>query len=172
MIDDYESTSDAILKPNYKQAKSKATQIWNDFCQNKIPVILNDIVQKIGVKVRSESLSIDGITRMGSDGVCCILYNKNSAVVRQRFTVAHELGHICLEHTSIFGDCNQYSKKSQEHEANAFARELLVPSSDLRQFVKDKKPTIGDITERYKISRDVAFIAIEDNKLLNKIASK
>lgn len=171
MNDDYESVADDILAPHTKAAKLKATEIWTEFCERKIPVKLNDIIQKMGVNIRGENLtSIDGITRMDSDGVCCIVYDHTNSTVRSRFTIAHEIGHIALEHTSVWGGCKQYSEKSQEVEANAFAGELLVPSGDVKQFVKNGG-TLQGIMERYWISRPAAFIAVQKNRLLNKIKS-
>lgn len=169
MTNDYESVADDISKPQTKKAQLKATEIWTSFCDKKIPIQLNDIIQKMGINIKDEDLTIDGCTKISNEGVCCILYSKNISRVRQRFTVAHEIGHIALEHTSIFGDCDQFSEKSQEKEADSFAGELLVPSSDIKKFVKEKTPTIQEVIDRYWISRDVAFIAIQNNRLLNKI---
>ena len=169
MVDEYNSIADEILKPSVKNAKLKAKEIWNSFCDKKIPVELNDIIQKMGIYVKNADLSVDGYTKTSADGTCFILYSKNISITRQRFTVAHEIGHIVLEHTSIFNNCNQFSKKSQEKEADIFAGELLVPSDDIKKFVKEKSPTVQDIINRYWISRQAAFVAIENNKLLSKI---
>lgn len=169
MIDEYDSVVDDISKPQTKKAQLKATEIWTNFCGGKIPIQLNDIIQQLGIKIKEEDLSIDGITRTNEYGLCCIMYSRNISVERQRFTVAHEIGHIVLEHTSILGNCDQFSKDSQEKEANSFAGELLVPSSDIKKFVKEKKPTIKEIIDRYWVSQDVAFIAVNNNKLLYKI---
>ncbi len=50
-----------------------------------------------------------------------ILYNQDILCsARKRWSVAHEIGHICCRHC-----CDD---TPQEHEANAFAAELLVPS--------------------------------------------
>ncbi len=171
MSNEYESVADDILSPNTKMAQLRAVQIWNEFCEKKIPVKLNDIIQKMGINVLGENLSsIDGITRMDSDGVCCIVYDQNNSTVRNRFTIAHEIGHIALEHTSVWGGCNQYSEKSREVEANAFAGELLVPSSDIKEFVKNGG-TIQGIMKRYWISKPAAFVAVKKNRLLKKIKS-
>jgi len=166
--DNYESVSDEILKPKLKIAKLKAFETWESFCDKKIPVMLNDIVHKLGIPTTGMDLSVDGYTRANSDGSIYILFNKNTSITRQRFTVAHEIGHIVLEHTSIFGDCNQYSKASQEKEADAFAGELLVPLSDLKLFLKTPK-SIQEIVDRYIISKEVAFIAIQGNNLLKMV---
>ena len=163
MIDEYDSVVDNISKPQTKKAQLKATEIWTNFCDSKIPVQLNDIIQQFGIKIKGEDLSIDGITRTDEYGLCCIMYSKNISVERQRFTVAHEIGHIVLEHTSILGNCDQFSKDSQEKEANAFAGELLVPSANLKEYVKKETPTVQDIIARYWISKPVAFIVIQNN---------
>lgn len=167
---DYQSVVDEILKPKTKMAKIKATGVWTQFCDKKIPIKINDIIQKIGVPTRQvESLSFDGITKVSSDGTFCILYNKDRPIVRKRFTLAHEIGHIVLEHVSIFGDCTQHSKRSQEVEANAFASELLVPAVDLKQFIKKQERTIQEVMDRYWVSKEVSWIAIMNNKLSGRI---
>jgi len=166
--DDYISTADELLTPQIKMARLKASEIWNEFCEKKIPIILNVVIQKLGINVTGMELtSIDGITKTDGD-ICLVVYDQNSPIVRQRFTVAHEIGHIALEHTSLWGGCNQYSKKSQEKEADAFAGELLVPSDDIKLFAKNGC-TIKDIMKRYWISESAAFVAVENNKLLKKI---
>jgi Zn-dependent peptidase ImmA (M78 family) len=169
MSNDYESVSDDLLTPNLKGARLRAKNIWNEFCGAKIPVKLNDIIQKMGIDIRGEDLnSADAITRMDSNGVCCMVYDQNSSVVRKRFTIAHEIGHLAMEHTSSWGGCNQFSKKSQEKEADAFAGELLVPSEDLKEFTKQKR-TIQEIMSRYWISNPAAFVAVQNNRLLDRI---
>ncbi len=169
MNDDYESVADEILAPHTKAAKLRATQVWNEFCNSKIPVLLNDIIQKMGINIRGANLtSVDGMTRMDADGVCCIIYDNSISAERKRFTVAHEIGHIALEHTSVWGDCKQFSEKSRESEANAFASELLVPSKDIRQFLRNGG-TIQGVMDRYWISKPAAFVAVQKNGLLKKI---
>ena len=171
LSDEYQSVSDDILKPKIKIAELKAIELWENYCDRKIPVVLNDIIQKMAIPtVGMDNISTHGYTKTDSDGNTIIVYNKNIPPHRQRFTVAHELGHIALEHTSIFGDCDQYSKKSQEKEADAFAGELLIPSPDLKFFLKTPK-SIQEIIDRYNTSKEVIFIAIQKNKLLKKIKS-
>lgn len=156
-------------EPRYSFATLKATEIWKDLCNQEIPVVLNDIIQKLGIIVKSDELDIDGISRVDKDGICFIMYNQKMSVVRQRFTVAHEIGHIVLDHIPIEGNTSQLSSVSQEKEANTFAGELLVPSSDIKMFMKDGTKNIQDIMERYQVSKEAAAIAIQRNKLLNKV---
>ncbi len=52
-----------------------------------------------------------------------MIVNDGFSPDRQRFTVAHELGHLLL---------HEYPADSQEHEANQFAAELLTPAAEIR----------------------------------------
>jgi Zn-dependent peptidase ImmA (M78 family) len=68
-----------------------------------------------------------------------ILVNNNEAPVRQRFTIAHELGHwVCqclegsLEPIYCRADDVDESAKHLEREANVFAAELLMPEDAVR----------------------------------------
>ena len=73
-----------------------------------------------------------------------ISVNAEHARVRQRFSIAHELGHFVLGHeqmdidhsiADIFGDEEEsYSVAGDiEQDANAFAAELLMPGDWVRQ---------------------------------------
>jgi len=161
--------NDDLFEPRYLLAKTKAFEVWKNLARSNIPVVLNDIVKALAITTKEEDLSLDGFSRMDNEGVCFIMYKRNSAIVRKRFTVAHEIGHILLEHISFGEDTSQHSNKSQEQEANAFARELLVPSKDLKSFMKNKDKTIEDVMSHYKVSNYVASFAITCNKLVNKV---
>lgn len=58
----------------------------------------------------------------------CIIYNDKKCFQTQRWTVAHELGHILLDHVKD-DDYLKFSSKDSpyENEANTFAKHLLVP---------------------------------------------
>lgn len=157
------------IEANIKHAKGEANRMRSEITGDVFPVRLNDIVQHYSIPVKEADLEIDGCARMDSEGTCFILYKNSVSRARQRFTVAHELGHIRLEHISFNGDTSQHSSKAQEQEANAFAAELLVPSADLRQFLKNRDRTLEDVTERYWVSRNVAIRAIDQNRLLPKL---
>ena len=59
-----------------------------------------------------------------------ILYNRDIlSSARKRWSVAHEIGHICCRH-----DCDG---PVQEMEANAFAGALLIPSVVAKEFLQE-----------------------------------
>jgi Zn-dependent peptidase ImmA (M78 family) len=70
-----------------------------------------------------------------------ILVNAGEGAARQRFTVAHELGHwvyLCLEGNDAPGYCREQDvglgpeAKQLEREANVFAAELRMPEDAVR----------------------------------------
>ena len=160
------------IEPRYKYAKSEAKRTWKDLACKSIPVKLGDITKRMGITTEAVTTlpsMTDGVSQMDTIWNCNICYRKDVAQVRQRFTVAHELWHIILEHITFDGSTSQDNKAFQEKEANAFAWELLIPSDDLREFMQKWDKTAEDIIERYWVSKEVAYYAIDWNKLLNKI---
>jgi hypothetical protein len=82
--------------------------------------------------------------------------NAGEAPVRQRFTVAHELGHHALGTTH--GLSRGSTQRAIEREADAFAGELLVPGSMLRdQGTSDA----AELRRAFQVSRPVLRITAE-----------
>lgn len=159
-----------LAEPRIAWARSRAKEIWETLGESKIPVRLQTIITALGIPTRADHLEIDGVCQTDQRGQFLIMYQEDAPVVRQRFTVAHELAHIALDHVTLDGSTSSHwSHKAQEAEANAFANELLLPSKDLKEFVKQKNKTLDDIKKRYWISKAVAACAILEHRLLNKI---
>lgn len=100
----------------------------------------------------------------------------------QRFTLAHELGHLLLGHESSFDDTVEFAgrnathwKNPQEAGADAFAAELLAPKALLRQAAKrhgwtkamlDTPETIYQLSLRLGISYKAACWALVSAKVI------
>jgi hypothetical protein len=82
--------------------------------------------------------------------------NAGEAAVRQRFTVAHELGHHALGTTH--GLSRGSAQAAIEREADAFAGELLVPGAMLRG---QKASDAATLRRVFRVSRPVLQIAAE-----------
>ena len=84
--------------------------------------------------------SEDGYTQL-DDVNYCIAYNDEEWLGdRIRFTLMHEIGHIYLRHLADFeatrlyrGSLTKQENKVLENEANAFARNVLVPTAMLQR---------------------------------------
>ncbi len=116
----------------YQNARDTAWKILLDLKVTELPVSTTAICRRLGVTVKVGELSGD------SDGQSTIILGKPYILVRagcsserQRFTVAHELGHILAGHVGRFELVNREPSPSDnpiEQEANVFASRLLAPA--------------------------------------------
>ncbi len=90
------------------------------------------LLEKNGIRVFS--LSIDSIV----DANCIwfgeqpyIFMNTTKSTERDRFNLAHELGHLVLHSESMRGFEDRKDSKIEEKEANEFAAAFLMPESSL-----------------------------------------
>ncbi len=84
--------------------------------------------------------------------------------MRQRSTLAHELGHVLFEDWTRDGTGSWSDRGSAEIRADAFARHLLVPAEGLREFLADREvvteSTLSEVVQRFLVSPQVAAIAL------------
>lgn len=128
-------------------AESKAKKILEEQKINKPPVPVEIIAKKIGAKLSFAPFK-------GEEDVSAILYRDDKTTVigvnsahsntRQRFSIAHEIGHLTLHHKKkLFVDkvvrvdfrdrTSSLAIDKEEIEANAFAAELLMPHEFIRK---------------------------------------
>lgn len=84
--------------------------------------------------------------------------------MRQRSTLAHELGHLVFEEWNEEGE---FAKRSPgEIRADAFARHLLVPIEGIREFLGDRdsgsEVELAAVVQRFLVSPAIAAIALRD----------
>lgn len=104
------------------------------------------------------------------DGERVVLWvNGTQAVVRQRFTLAHELGHVRCGHAGAvavdtYETLAGMTTDSREVQANAFAAELLAPAAGVRATVAGREPSLDDVVRiaaRYGISAIAAVYRLD-----------
>ena len=124
---------------DYKKSRDLAWQILINHNISNLPVKVGDICKAMHIRIISyskgrtyikdfdtyaHSESNDGFTYQNN-----IFYNEQCTVQRQRFTVAHELGHILLHNESgIYNREPSANDNPIEQEANVFASRLLAPA--------------------------------------------
>jgi Zn-dependent peptidase ImmA (M78 family) len=85
--------------------------------------------------------------------------------MRQRSTLAHELGHVVFDDWAADGDIDWSTRSPVEIRADAFARHLLLPLDGLREMLGppgDLDPSVlSAIVQRYLVSPAIAAIALE-----------
>lgn len=107
-----------------------------------------------------------------------IRINKYEPLVRQRFTIAHEIGHILLGHEGIsFRDpnnqkYNDFVKRMNEVNANSFAAELLMPERLLRKTLEDTMHELNYDTKQKFSDSDIDYLAENTaNKMMVSLES-
>lgn len=118
------------LNFNLKYAVSMANYIHKKISYNErlLPIDLKDIIKyREDIKIIKDDLcGLDGysIFNKNTKKYIIAIDDINYDLPRQRFTLAHELGHIFLQHHTKYKYLSNYVK---EKSADAFAGELLMP---------------------------------------------
>lgn len=141
----------------YMLARNMAWQVLLNGGVRALPVSTSGLCRAMGIRVklyegREDS---DGESTV-LDGEPLILVSRNKPVPRQRFTAAHELGHILLGHVGQGQLVNREPSPADnpiEREANVFASRLLAPACVLWGIGVQ---SAGDIMELCDISRQAA----------------
>ena len=141
----------------WKRIQTTARDLMKRFEINTPPIPVRTLARGCGariVRVPGNNGDIDGfLYRKESESVIGV--NQNQAPVRQRFTIAHELGHLLLhEYPQVHVDRgfrvrlrNGVSQKGidrDEMEANRFAAELLMPIEFLRADLEHNEFDLAD----------------------------
>lgn len=135
---------------------------------NEGSINLMNIINKLNIQYYEDSFEGDilGFSfKLKSHGKASIIINKNCDVdVRKRFTIAHEIGHICTNSDKdITNEDNIYNihiYNEDERKVNNFAGELLIPIGNLSNiFNKDITiQTVEEVAKKYNTSIEVAGI--------------
>lgn len=84
--------------------------------------------------------------------------------MRQRSTLAHELGHVLFQDWVDDHSGNWSDRTPAEIRADAFARHLLVPIEGLREFLGNResvtRSTLSEVVQRFLVSPPIAAIAL------------
>lgn len=131
----------------------------------KLPIDPRELAKIEGVKVVADpALDLENVSgEFNFEGWTPVIkYNPNDSIKRQRFTIAHELGHHMLKHGHSFRDNKKnftlYDFDHKEVAANKFAAELLMPSDAIKVMINQRN--IKSVAELAKIF-DVSVAAMK-----------
>lgn len=144
--------------------------------QSRYPVNVEALANSLGVDVRYCHLPVGvsgEIVKVAEDEYQINISNADP-LTRQRFTLAHELGHY-IYHRALFGDGVNDSKgyrtteagkyfnpritRRHESEANRFAASLLMPLALVRA-LQDEGLDVNEMARRLLVSRHAMSIRI------------
>lgn len=150
-----------------------AEQVLQGASVHKPPVPVERLARHAGAEVRYEPLDGELSGMLFQEGDRAIVgVNALHSKSRQRFTIAHELGHLQLHDRSgihidhkfrvrLRGERSSQAVDPEEIEANRFAAELLMPAAmidaDLDKLVDDTvdyddEDLVRQLAERYEVS--------------------
>lgn len=144
-------------------AFAKASQVLQELWNGYLPIEPAQLAQRMGARViYDESLAYDRISgsfEFDSYGPL-IKVSPNDPLVRQRFTVAHEIAHWLLGHvqpgqmahrdpTDLYAVLD-----SREIDANRFAAQLLMPEHVVRNLVMQVPPAqkVSILAQQFAVS--------------------
>ncbi len=126
-----------------QRGEAEAQKILNKYEISEAPINVVQLAKKEGygvVEATFRDKNISGGIQFKTDTENGKMYiNANDSPLRQRFSLAHEVGHSCmhsnvseyskgvLENINMFRDSSNHN--IEEVEANAFAAALLMPES-------------------------------------------
>jgi Zn-dependent peptidase ImmA (M78 family)/transcriptional regulator with XRE-family HTH domain len=132
------------------------------FCENRL-----------GVDVAVESLppGLDGLS-VSRGNYRLALVSSAIPATRQRYTLAHEIGHLAADDTQdVMIDEDLFGDAEQEKRANVFASSFLMPESSLRRAMGTAglvEASIGDMLANYKVSLDALAWQLFSLRLVDK----
>lgn len=170
--------NDFVIDPS-----KEARKILNKFRINEPSIDVESIAKTLGAQVIFQDAPDDlsGMIYVGGNGAVIGVNNKNPPT-RQRFTIAHEIGHMVMHMHILEGNVHidkgfgvqlNRDKRSAlgedllEIQANRFAAELLMPTEMIKREIKNTyidiesvDESIKQLAEKYNVSQQAMSIKL------------
>ena len=145
----------------WKRIEDLTSRILTELEIESVPIPINKIVRQKGLKLKSFNFGevVSGALLI-KDGKGTVGYDPEESKVRQRFTIAHELGHYILHgnlNETLFVDKksrvhfrdqkSSTGESLQEQEANAFAASILMPEKMIKKELSKADNDLSDETQ-------------------------
>ena len=162
-----------MCMPIEKIYGKSACEVLEEFGNpNEIPINLEGLLENIGISALPTDFTaletklnkghILGLV-LSNRKNAVIYYGKNEKPNRQKFTIAHELGHICShiaprsdDYAYIDWRIEEEAETETEKDANIFAGELLIPIKKLKEiYLSMKYPSSVELAKKFGVSVNV-----------------
>jgi Zn-dependent peptidase ImmA (M78 family) len=165
------------MRPRYNLARRKAAELLKAGSVHEAPVPVEMLAERTGAVIRYEPFDgkLSGMLYR-SEGGAVIGVNSLHPTVRQRFSIAHEIGHLLLHQPELHVDEHAFvafrdlesSKASDpaEIEANQFAAALLMPTELLLKRIAqlgdnpDVSDAIHTLAQTFQVSQEAMTIRL------------
>lgn len=141
---------------DYQASRDLAWEILIREGITELPVSVMGICRNLGIDVMVGKIDGSGYCEEDANGRLVIAISSDDPPMRQRFTAAHELGHILMGHTDKYHVAYRDPSPTddpKEQAVNVFAARLLAPAIVLRDLGVTNSEQIADIC---KISMQAA----------------
>lgn len=146
----------------YRKARREAEGLLDVCWDGNFPVSLRPVTDELGAELYRADLGngLSGVVSKDEGKPAIIVLNSRHVARRNRFTWAHELGHV-MERKTIAGD-GEYSFEEltrgrgydlHEFFADEFAGALLMPASAVER-LKSRGFTSEEMAEYFNVSVD------------------
>lgn len=143
-----------------KLQQARADDLLRRFNITAPPVDPFALARSMGIDVQaSRGVPYSGMVTSGLDGAQ-IVVNASEVPWRQRFTVAHEIGHIFLHPLGQAFRDETFSGNEQERQANAFASALLMPLWMVEPYAAKYGADSGRIASVFQVSEQAMNIRL------------
>jgi Zn-dependent peptidase ImmA (M78 family) len=127
------------------------------------PVPVLQLANLMGASVfYSESAAFAGAVDVDAAAQRARIYvRRTDPHTRQRFTIAHEIGHLVLHRTSLAMryDYN-FNEGPEEAQANGYAAALLIPMWMLAEYAPTYDHKVAPLAELFDVSREAMNIRL------------
>lgn len=170
-----DETAELNSAPRVAEARHAAKALLKSAKITDAPIVLNTVIKLVP---KSYNLVIRGTKNPAhipkncdaftyKDGtITAIGYDERVAPVRQKFSVAHELGHLYMGHMHSNSSIDINSASHDEIEANRFAAQLIMPPEMLRKDIKSGIKDVKLLAKRYVVSEEALWWQISNSGLL------
>lgn len=153
------------IRPRYSRIDRLAKELLTNADEIEPPIDVHKIAQSNGASIRYERFDPDVSGVLVRDkGGNVIGVQKSQSKARQRFTIAHELGHLLLHDGKVVHvdrafrvnwrrDQEAEPHDVEEIEANAFAANLLMPGEMIEKVLGSRSLDLEDATEIERLAR-------------------
>lgn len=156
---------------------SYADTVLKNFWDGFLPVDVKSIAKKLGIEVRFlswDELSLSGKASL-EDGKRVIYVNPSDSLVRQRFTLSHEMAHHILNHVTPENPCFRDEKHTfngdyisiQERDANRLGAEILMPEYAIQHSIdKENIRTVEGLAVKFNVSERAMYYRLKGLNLV------
>lgn len=179
------------MRADQAKAISAAKRILKKYPGQRLPIKVEVIAKDLGASIAYDRFENDSnmSAMLYRDSKKTVIgVNSLHSILRQRFSIAHEIGHLVLHNGELYIDRSakvnfrdhraSLAIDSEEIEANTFAAELLMPENivitETKRFVNnnsksDPSELIVSLAKKFKVSQKAIDYRLQNLHLIVSI---